>query len=110
MSLLGVVGCLFHIITTQPAQDGDDGGEDEPDEETERDGGRARVHYVASLEESGTARRGGGDGAEVGQIRLQLFHSALSQSLVFLALSSSSKHEDATQPRSTKKNFNFQTS
>ena len=83
MSLLGVVGCLFHIITTQPAQDGDDGGEDEPDEETERDGGRARVHYVASLEESGTARRGGGDGAEVGQIRLQLFHSALSQSLVF---------------------------
>ena len=47
MSLfLGVVGCLFHIITTQPAHDGDDGGEDEPYDE--KDGARARVHYVAS--------------------------------------------------------------
>ena len=53
---LGVVGCLFHIITTQPAHDGDDGGE-EGEPYDERDGARARVHYVAS-EESGTVRRG----------------------------------------------------
>ena len=81
--------------------------------ETVREHARARVYYVVSElggGNSGWARRGG-DGAEVGQIRLQLFHSALSQSLS-LALSASSKHEesnveDVTKMVTMKKNFNF---